>query len=145
MIGSAKIVYLEKKTVFDLIDQLITSFSFINISPSNLKPKLQHFDVGKMYTITYSVGMTHTHTHQHTNESNLRTFISLNLAIAYLKSSEDRQSELSALMQSLDTDNVSCQSIKAATNYVQGLYMFTQLKLRDAKYVILSQYHFVML
>lgn len=72
---------------------------------------------------------------QHTNNGELRTYVSLNLALTYLKMGDSHQSELAALMKSLETDSVtdSCQSLRAALHYVRGLFAFTQLKVHDAK------------
>jgi len=72
---------------------------------------------------------------QHTNCGELRTYVSLNLALTYLKMGVSRQAELAALMKSLETDSVTdnCQSLRAALHYVRGLYAFTQLKVHDAK------------
>ena len=72
---------------------------------------------------------------QHTNSGELRTYVSLNLALTYLKLGPSRNSELAALMKALETDSVtdSCQSLRAALHYVRGLYAFTQLKVHDAK------------
>lgn len=41
--------------------------------------------------------------------------------------------QLSALMQSLETPNTSCQSLLAAVHYIKGLHSFCQLKLHEAK------------
>lgn len=72
---------------------------------------------------------------QHTNSGELRTYVSLNLALTYMKVGQSRISELTALMKVLDTDSVTdnCQSLRAALQYVRGLYAFTQLKVHDAK------------
>ena len=72
---------------------------------------------------------------QHTNSGELRTYVSLNLALTYMKVGVSRVSELTALMKALDTDSVTdnCQSLRAALQYVRGLYAFTQLKVHDAK------------
>lgn len=78
---------------------------------------------------------THMHTHtQHTNSSELRTFVSLNLALTYMKLGDSHTTELGALMKCLESETAeSCQSLRAALHYVKGLYAFTQLKLHEAK------------
>lgn len=74
---------------------------------------------------------------QHTNSGELRVFVSLNLALSYMKLGDSRSTELNALMKSIESDSAteSCQSLRAALHYVRGLYSFTQLKLHEAKLV----------
>ena len=75
---------------------------------------------------------------QHTNSGELRVFVSLNLALCYMKLGEPRSTELAALMKTVESDSAtdSCQSLRAALHYVRGLYSFIQLKLHEAKSVI---------
>ena len=64
-------------------------------------------------------------------------FVSLNLALCYMKLGEPRSAELAALMKTVESDSAteSCQSLRAALHYVKGLYSFIQLKLHEAKSV----------
>lgn len=74
---------------------------------------------------------------QHTNSEPLRLFISINLAITYIKIGPEKESELSALVSSIQPDQESLsQSLRAAAYYVKGLHCFTILKLHDAKHYL---------
>ncbi|KAL5005286.1 hypothetical protein ScPMuIL_018742 [Solemya velum] len=66
-------------------------------------------------------------------ESDLWTFINLNLAIVYLRT--NRQSEISGLLDRIDPDRLRTHShsLKASSFYVRGLQAFFQARYTEAK------------
>ncbi|ELT89360.1 hypothetical protein CAPTEDRAFT_151038 [Capitella teleta] len=68
-----------------------------------------------------------------TRETELWTFVSLNLGIVYLRS--NRTTDLVSLLESVDPDRLdSCShSLKASAYYVKGLQSFFQARYHDAK------------
>lgn len=71
---------------------------------------------------------------QLTTQTELWQFISLNLAIVYLRSG-NRQQELLSLLERVnpETTHIHAHSLKAAGFYVKGLQAFFQAKYSDAK------------